>query len=113
MGHDSSDFMTCDKCGIYEIDLRSTPPGLESGSSKHTFCKECYPIFFKYSAEALFSNEQSARQCFYEGIPKDKCPMCVSEAKDKEKVQKERAITEYLLKKVGMTRREVFKEMTK
>ena len=55
---DSSDYLTCQICGNYEICLITDPPGLESGlfccSNGHTFCKNCFPNFIKEVTEKVY-----------------------------------------------------------
>jgi len=46
----SEDYMTCDKCEVYEISLMSFSAGVESGimsCGKHAFCRDCFPQAFK------------------------------------------------------------------
>jgi hypothetical protein len=151
MGHDSSDFMTCDKCKCYEIDQRGQSAGVESGiifCTKHTFCKNCYPQAFR-DIELSFKNIEMIRKygkhqlSWYDldenstdeeiqavidgegmhesmeeaylskGLPKEFCPMCAKEGKKKKKEVQDREIIAFLLKKVGMTRQQVCKEMNK
>ena len=56
MGRDSSDYMTCSNCGLYEIDQCGQSAGIKEGimsCSKHTICIDCFPEAFEKNKELL------------------------------------------------------------